>query len=295
MLQTEDKLLEFGGQLEIFLSQVTCYDIEGKHSAYLAPDAAWLWINVLTPLLMPYEGHIYLYVSSWVDVWRPWFVSFRAAQKKANASLPGESPHFFGISFDIDLETTGRALTAASKRVKEGTASAQDKKVISALFDSIHLSWKWKEGDAVSSMHIRSLMKSLGFLPHRDTNNELWHNNIARAGDSNGASDVLVRYPVLSMVNGKVDQEVAQNCLRSCKNPKTGKSFYEGPIDGAWGKMSKAAWKAFYDAYPAAFIRSSGFIEKARMLAGMTPGKRGMRILQTYTAKFTLVTPREVL
>jgi hypothetical protein len=183
----------FDGQLCIQLSEVTCYTADKKIKSYLSPDVAFFWNQVLSPNLCPDDSHIYLYVSSSVDVFRPWMVSYRAAQIKSNASLPGESPHNFGLSWDLDLRKTREAMSDLSRRYLEGKVDFQDK----VTFNIIHryAPKGWVTGRPVSDVHIRSIMKGLGATPHKNLAREAWHINGPNVGDSNGALSVLTRYP----------------------------------------------------------------------------------------------------
>jgi len=282
----------FHDQLILELAEVFVWDGEAKRKSYLAPDAAWQYLNVVCPILYPDDGHVYLHMSSIADVWRAWIRSYRAAQVKSNASLPGESPHFFGLSFDIDTGATRASLTLASTRVKKGVGSSADRLVVEYLLKCAPKGWVI--GDKVGTDHVRELLRSLGFTPHRDKKHELWHYNIAAAGDSNGAVAVLARYPILNYKETSGNSIIlAQSCLQAILDPDTNKPLYLSEIDGKWGKGSKKAWERFKELYPAAFIRASGLLEKGRMLLGLPPGKRGMRILQTFTAGFKIVQPRK--
>lgn len=287
----------FKNQLIIELSEVVIWVDGVKHVAYMAPDAAWHFINVVGPILFPDDGHVYLEMSSTVDVDRPWIVSYRAAQKKSNASLPGNSPHFFGLSFDTETTPTRAFLSLASDRVSKGVGCHADNTVVDRL---LKVAWStWKIGDKVSTVHLRNLLKSLGFTPHINLVREPWHYNIAIAGDSNGADDIIRRYPILEYNGSKLykvaNQLLAQACLQAITDPDTKLPLYQAELDGLWGSKSKRAWERFYKLWPAAFIRSSGIVEKGRMTLGMAPGKRGMRILQTFTADFKVVPPRKYL
>lgn len=292
MLSMQD-FKDFHDQLVLELSEVFVWDGEAKRKSYLAPDAAWQYLNVVCPVLYPDDGHIYLHMSSIADVWRAWIRSYRAAQVKSNASLPGESPHFFGLSFDIDTGATRGSLTQAAIRCKKGLGSNADRLVVEYLVKCAPVGWAI--GDSVNTIHVRALLKSLGFTPHRDIKRETWHYNIAAAGDSNGAVAVLARYPILNYKETSANNLIlAQDMLQAILDPDTKLPLYNMKVDGKWGKGSKKAWERFKELYPAAFIRASGLLEKGRMLLGLPPGKRGMRILQTFTAKFKIVPPRQV-
>lgn len=290
---SEVKITDFPGRLAIQLSKVRMYLAEGPLDTYLAPDAAWWWENKIAPVLCPDATHAYICMSSMVDVWRPWMSSFRAAQRKSNASLPGESPHFFGFSFDLDLETTCRRLSAVSSLAAAATSGKvhlddNDKAVLSLIVKAAP--WSWKLGDPVRALHAREMLAILGCYPHRDTSNEMWHINIARnSGNSNGWVEALRRYPILITPGNRLPQKI----LAGITDRDTGRPYYNDRIDDMWGPHSRDAYQAFYDDWSAAFIRPRGWTEKARVFAGLSPGQRGRTILTTFSARFDIVPSRE--
>lgn len=276
----------FVGQLEIPLSEIKVPIAHGSDgteyvTTWLSPQDAWQLMNVVKPVCFPNEENSFICFSSSVDVWRPWDVSYRASQRKSSAALPGESVHFLGSAFDLDLAQCRHRLLKAIKDYLSLTPSSYVKNVVD-IFQKANMSMS---GNAVTDIHVRNLMKALGFTPHRDIQREPWHFQNSFYGDGLDVNLQNKRFPALLPDS----IEIIQRAFKSIINSNTGQPYYTGAIDGVWGRGCKKAYSDFYDDWPAAFNRPRGVLEAARVKTGLPPGERGQRIIMSFTAKFNVV------
>lgn len=239
----------FDGQLVIPLRRVDMRDDHGPISTFLRPECADLYETRIKPVL----GDS-LVVSSEVDVWRPWATSYRAAQRKSNASLPGESPHSFGLSMDLDMEKTRANLRTNDKGV-------------------------------------RAKLAELGAFPHPDVQRELWHHDLVQCHPAGYRATFKRLFPQLAAWGCYGDvpgmEALWQSALAAVDDIQTGQPYYQKRIDGDWGPGSRAAYRGLAEDWRAAWIRPRGVVDWERaVMNGGKPTDRGRWILATFTARF---------
>jgi len=247
----------FPGQIMIPLTPVQAFTEDGPITTWCAPDLAPLWRRIHA------ECGDKLVISSAVDFWRPWKSSYRAAQLKSNAALPGESPHFFGLSFDVDLRETRRRMGLKS------------------------------------SAEVRGRLRELGAFPHPSRSREDWHIDLA---DVPGRM-LTYRESIVDRLSGAAEWALdgagdprseapmrCQRALAAIDDQQTGEPYYKGKIDGDWKTKSADAYAALYRDWPAAWIRTRGLHDRAYSVDGRRPPTdRGRWILATLTARFEIV------
>lgn len=194
-------------------------------AAYLAPDVADAFVHMVDEIGRDRIG--------FSDVQRSAESSLAAMQAKTGVQAPGFSGHNFGVSVDVDVEFTRRALGTAG-------AALPYADLVKLLAGYGWICYRQDGARGSEDWHFNYL-GSVSDPDHgafaASVLNRMTQNHSTWAGAAEAA--ILKRYPVASFALGPADIQAGLKKL----------GLYHGDIDGAFGPLSLAASGAFCRAW----------------------------------------------
>jgi hypothetical protein len=203
-----------------------CYGPKGDQfparAAYFAPDVADAFVLMLDgggPGAAPGIGRDKIAFS---DIWRSGESSLAAVVAGRGAQPPGFSGHNFGVSFDLDVEYTRRAL---------GIPYAELLKLLAGY--GWHC-YRQDGGRGPEDWHFNYLgtpTEAAAVLNRMTQNHATWQGGAEAA--------IAKRYPAATFALGPADIQAGLKKL----------GLYHGDVDGKFGPLSLAAAGAFCRAW----------------------------------------------